>query len=108
MMMEATQLVRVRAKRKVIYELSKPKVLAIIPHCPLCGGRHVHGWGTGPRVAHCDNVRGSYFLECRDAPTMMERLWTYVSPMGAKAQFWFELKIMLPVLYRLNAHRVWW
>lgn len=28
--------------------------------CPHCGGRHVHGVGDGPRIAHCGG--GSYDL----------------------------------------------
>lgn len=36
--------------------------------CPHCGEEHVHGWGEGHRVSHCDtNVPGrerDYYLDC--------------------------------------------
>jgi hypothetical protein len=28
--------------------------------CPFCGGKHIHGIGDGPRVAHCGG--GTYDL----------------------------------------------
>lgn len=30
-----------------------------VPHCPYCGGSHLHGW-FGQRVAHCG--KGQYLI----------------------------------------------
>lgn len=41
---------------------------AVIKHCPLCGKRHEHGWGSGHRRSHCEtNIPNEgYILVCED------------------------------------------
>lgn len=107
-MIDEGTLMRVKAKRKVIWDLGKPVMLAIIPRCPRCKGRHVHGWGTGARESHCDNIREPYFLVSPEERTISEKVWTRVSAVLFKIQLWCELKIMLPVLYKLSSYGLRW
>lgn len=41
----------------------------VIPRCPICGNKHLHGIGEGWRASHCFNKKtgrsytGSYYLK---------------------------------------------
>ena len=55
-----------RLRQKGLRAENEPDLAVII--CPLCGRRHLHGWGTGPRAPHCGPRRDSeyrdYYIDC--------------------------------------------
>lgn len=57
----------------------------IIDECVICGETHSHGskspavanGGRSPRVAHCDDFRGQYYLELQSDYEPPQRWYSY-------------------------------
>jgi len=57
--------------------LFNSKRCVVTEDCPFCGGNHVHGYGVGHRLPHCDLCAGCGCISAEDG-TMLSRHDGYI------------------------------